>query len=596
MKVTYAQLSSAGPVRSNNEDWVGFWEPSDEQEYRTRGAIAALADGVGGHGEGEVASRLAVETALRRFQGIKAGTVAKQALLQMFNEANTAVYDRSMFDREQGRMATTLTIAIFRNNEINIGHVGDCRAFVIQGGKITQLTTDHNYAATQVKLGLISAKDAAMSDMRCMLTRSIGREITVQVDYHTAQVTGGDILVQCSDGMHFCVTDQEILEIVGRMSPDQACRELVQLAERRGTDDNLSVQIARVEKVTMLSYFRGQPIYHDNEVAMPNEAEIGEVLDNRFQIESLISRSGMASIYKVRDLKTGLPAAVKIPLMKYESDPAFFSRFQREEEIGNTLNHPNILHMIKVEEKHRPYIAMELLEGQTLRQVLNNVKKFPVDEALPIVSSICDAVQHMHDKNIVHRDLKPENIMVCNDGTIRIMDFGIAKAGGMRRITFTGFSPAMGTPDYMAPEQVKGKRGDARTDIYSLGAILYEMLTGQPPFEGTNPLAIMNARLVGDPIAPRKLIPEIPPQVEEIILHAMEMRPENRYPSCSAMKEDLDAPDKVEVTGRAERLRPPAEWKGGKRYLWIVLLALVPLAIFGLLFIIGHLPGLNGGK
>jgi serine/threonine protein phosphatase PrpC len=597
VKVTYAQISSAGPVRPNNEDWVAFWEPGDDQEYRTRGAVAALADGVGGHGEGEVASRLAVETALRRFQELKPNTTARQALWQMFSAANTAVYDRSMFDREQGRMATTLTIAILRNNEIDIGHVGDCRAFLIQGGKITQITTDHNLAASQVKLGLLSAKDAAQSDLRCMLTRSVGREMTIQVDYHTLQVNSGDILVQCCDGVHFCVTEQEILEIAGRLSPDEACRELLQLAERRGTDDNLSVQIARVEKVTTLSYFRGQPIYHDNEVAMPNEVEIGEVLDNRFQIESLISRSGMASIYKARDLTTGMPVAVKVPFMKYESDPAFFSRFQREEEIGKTLNHPNILHVIPVEDKHRPYIAMELLDGQTLRQVLNNVKKIPVHEALAIATSVADAMQHMHEKNIVHRDLKPENIMVNKDGSIRIMDFGIAKAAGLRRITFTGFSPAMGTPDYMAPEQVKGKRGDARTDIYSLGAILYEMITGQTPFEGTNPLAIMNARLLGDPIAPRKLDPEISPQVEEIVLHAMEQRPENRYVSAATMKAELDAPEKVEVTGRAERLRPPAEWKGGRRYLWIIILALVPFAVFGLLYLIGHLPpGLTGGK
>ena len=142
-----------------------------------------------------------------------------------------------------------------------------------------------------------------------------------------------------------------------------------------------------------------------------------------------------------------------------------------------------------------------------------------------IASRICDALEYMHSQNIVHRDLKPENIMICDDGSMRIMDFGIAKAAGMRRLTFAGFSTAMGTPDYMAPEQVKGKRGDARTDIYSLGAILYEMLTGAPPFEGSNPFAIMNARLIGDPVAPRKLNPEFSPQVEEIILHAMERQP-----------------------------------------------------------------------
>ncbi len=136
----------------------------------------------------------------------------------------------------------------------------------------------------------------------------------------------------------------------------------------------------------------------------------------------------------------------------------------------------------------------------------------------------------MHDHEVIHRDLKPDNIMICNDGSIRIMDFGIAKLEGMRRLTFGGFTPAMGTPDYIAPEQVKGKRGDARTDIYSLGALLYEMVTGVPPFEGATPFIIMNARLTGDPPAPRKRNPNISPQVEEIILHAMERQPHRSLP------------------------------------------------------------------
>ena len=160
----------------------------------------------------------------------------------------------------------------------------------------------------------------------------------------------------------------------------------------------------------------------------------------------------------------------------------------------------------------------------------------------------------MHKKNVIHRDLKPENVMLCNDGSLRIMDFGIAKAAGLRRLTFTGFSPVMGTPDYMAPEQVKGKRGDERTDIYSLGAMLYEMVTGAVPFEGANPYIIMNSRLTGDPPAPRKVHSDIPPQVEEIILHAMERNPAERYPSAAAMKAELDDPEKVELTGRCDRL------------------------------------------
>ncbi len=513
----------------------------------------------------------------------------RQALFQMFTAANTSVYDRGMSNRAtEGRMATTLTIALFRNNEVNIGHVGDCRAFLIQNGRISQITADHNYAATQLKLGLISAKDAAASDLRCMLTRSIGREITIQVDYHTIQINRGDILVQCSDGLHFCVTEQEILEIVGRSSPELACRELIQMAERRGTDDNLSVQIVHVDKVNTLSYFRGQPVYHETEIHMPHEVGVGDVLDDRFQIESVISRSGMASIFKARDLTNGQTVAVKVPLMQYESDPAFYSRFQREEQIGHTLDHPGVLRLIRLDDKSRPYIAMEYLDGHTLRQVLNDVKVVPVGEAVDIASNLCDALGHMHQKNIVHRDLKPENIMICNDGSTRIMDFGIAKAGGLRRITFTGFSPAMGTPDYMAPEQVKGKRGDVRTDIYSLGAILYEMITGQAPFEGTNPLAIMNARLLGDPVAPRKLNPLISPQVEEIVLHALEQRPENRYQSAAEMKADLENPQGVVVTGRADRLRPPVEWKPSRGIVMYVVFALLPVIVFGLMYLYFH--------
>jgi serine/threonine-protein kinase len=177
----------------------------------------------------------------------------------------------------------------------------------------------------------------------------------------------------------------------------------------------------------------------------------------------------------------------------------------------------------------------------------------------------------MHSQGIVHRDLKPENVMLCRDGSLRIMDFGIAKAAAMRRLTFAGFSPSMGTPDYMAPEQVKGKRGDERTDIYALGAILYEMVTGNAPFEGANPYLIMNARLVGDPIAPRIRNSHVPPEVEETILHAMERDPRDRYQTAAEMKADLDHPDQVALTGR-------------RRFRTGILMLLVPVIVFGFLF------------
>ena len=591
MDLTYAELSSTGPVRPKNEDFLGFFQPSDLEEQRNRGAVAAIADGVGGQGHGELASRLAIEAVLKNFQDGPGGLQPKQAIWRMFTAANLAVYDRSMDQRDQGRMATTLTVSLFRNNEVTIGHVGDCRVYLIHRGLAKQITTDHSYAAMQLRLGLISPQEAATSDMRCVLTRSLGKDPTVQVDYYTIQVNQGDYLVQCCDGIHNCVAPEEFGEIVTHASPDDACRELAALAVKRGTDDNLSVQIVRIDRVEDVMFYRGQPIYQDRELPTSHEIEVGQVLDNRFRITDLISRSGMASIFKAQDLQSGEPVALKIPFMQFESDPAFFSRFQHEESIGKSLRHPFILRILPVEEKSRPYIVMEFLQGQTLRQVMQSVERMPVQDALAIACRICDALEYLHGQNVVHRDLKPENIMLCDDGSIRLMDFGIAKAAGLRRLTFSGFSAALGTPDYMAPEQVKGKRGDARTDIYSLGVMLYEMVTGSLPFEGTNPYAIMHARLAGDPVAPRKWNPELSPQLEEILLHALERQPYDRYPSAAAMKAELEAPDSVPLTGRCDRLRPQAPWSDRwRRVRWIVLAILAPIIIFGLMYFLAHNP------
>jgi serine/threonine-protein kinase len=590
MDLTFAQLSDAGPVRTNNEDSLDFWRPPDEEEERLRGSVALLADGIGGQGKGEVASRLAVDTALQKFREARPDTAPNQLLWQMFTAANLAVYDAGMQERDgQGRMGTTLTAALFRNNEVTVGHVGDCRTYLVQNGRIRRLTTDHSYVGMQLKLGLITEQEAMASQFRNLLTRSVGKEPMIQVDYYSAVLHPGDLLVQCTDGLHGCVADHEMLEIATHHSPAEAARLLLDLAMKRQTGDNLSVQVVRIDRVETLLYYRGVPIFQETpDLTMSTEVQVGQVLDNRFHITDLVNRSGMASIFKGTDLSTGRTVAVKVPFMQFESDPGFFDRFQREEAIGRALDHPYILHIVPVENKSRPYIAMEFLEGQTLRKQMQTVRPTPEADALKIAARIAEALEYLHGKNVVHRDLKPENVMLCSDGSIRIMDFGIAKAAGMRRLTFTGFTAAMGTPDYMAPEQVKGKRGDARTDIYSLGAMLYEMVTGATPFEGSNPYMVMNARLTGDPTAPRDVNSDVSPQVEEIVLHALEQSPSKRYQTAAAMREELEHPEKVEVTGRCERLRAPRPWKVHWRRAWrfglLILIPVVVLAAFLIFF------------
>ncbi len=589
MKLTYAELSSVGPVRPHNEDFVHFWESVDEGEQTTRGAIALIADGLGGHGDGEVASRLAVETALAIFRDADPATTDNQLLSRLFKAANLAVYDAGMQTDEAHRMATTLTVSLFRRKEVAVGHVGDSRAYLVRQQQIRQLTSDHTYAEAQLKMSLISKAEAMSSELRTLLTRSIGQEPTVQVEFGRHVLRNGDVIVHCTDGLHACVTENEIRDCVNRMRPGQACEHLVQLATKRGSEDNISIQVVRVDNVPRVGYYRGAVAYLASPAApATSEIQAGQVLDERFEIVDIINRSAMSSVFKAKDLKSGQTVALKVPLPSLEGDPAAFSRFQREEEIGRSLDHPSILKIFTIDDKakSRPYFVMEYLEGQTLEQRMQQVRPLPEPEALRIVSQICDALDYLHKHGIVHRDLKPQNVMLCHDGSLRIMDFGIAKAAASRRLTFGGLSPTMGTPDYMAPEQVKGQRGDERTDLYSLGAILYEMVTGHVPFEGANAFAVMNARLVGDPVAPRSHNPAIRPQVEEIVLHAMARDPGDRYRSAGAMKADLDAPEHVAVTGRASRLTVPVLWKSRWRTVRVVLLmVLVPVALFFLFFL-----------
>jgi serine/threonine protein kinase len=308
----------------------------------------------------------------------------------------------------------------------------------------------------------------------------------------------------------------------------------------------------------------------------------GQLLDDRFLITEILSRSGMATIFKAEDTHNqNQPVAVKVPHLEYESDPGFFSRFQREEKIGLELNHPFLLKFVPVDQKSRPYIVTEYLSGCTLEHLLKAMRPLPEKDAIKISSLICQALQSMHDHGVIHRDLKPQNIMICKDGSIRIMDFGIARDQHSRRITHVGNTPTMGTPDYMAPEQVKGKRADQRTDIYNLGALLYEMLTGVTPFQNENPWAALNARVTGDPVAPRKLNPDLSAQAEEIVLRALQRDPGARYPTAAAMKAELDTVEQVRVTGLAEHLREPGPWKPGFFQRPVVLAAglLSPLGI-----------------
>jgi serine/threonine-protein kinase len=309
-----------------------------------------------------------------------------------------------------------------------------------------------------------------------------------------------------------------------------------------------------------------------------------------FRIEAFVVRTCMTSIYRATDLRTGQLVAIKIPHPELECDPAFYSRFQRELAIGKKLKHPGVVHMIESGDMDQLCIVMEWIDGLFLREILTREGKLPVERATRIAMGVCEALDYIHSQGVVHRDLKPENIMVGEGDAIKLIDFGIAAAEGMRRLTFSKFSNAMGTPDYISPEQIKRKRSDGRSDVYALGVILHEILTGQTPFDGPNPFAVMNDRLVNDPPSAREINPEVSVQMQEILYRAMERDPDDRYVGAREFAAALAHPENVEVVDRsAPKQGKPVRLPLMKRILSYIVFLMIPVVLLTLLLLVTRL-------
>ncbi len=320
-----------------------------------------------------------------------------------------------------------------------------------------------------------------------------------------------------------------------------------------------------------------------------NTYEAGDMLDH-YRIEAAIAQTGMSALYRATDLNSMRRVAIKVPLEQMEADPVLIERFRREQEIGQLLDHPGIVKTFNGEERSRLYMVMEWVDGRLLRTILNEEKKLPTERAVKIALGICDALDYMHKRGIVHRDLKPENVMVGEDDQIKLIDFGIAMKEDARRLTFVNVSSLLGTPDYISPEQVKGGRGDQRSDIYSVGIILYEMLTGSVPFVGPNPLAVMNERLLNDVKSPRELNAEVSPELEEILYRALEREPRHRYATASEMMWDLEHQEQVGIEPRGARPAGIGEKRAplNKKVLLYAVMALVPVLLFGLMLLMAR--------
>jgi eukaryotic-like serine/threonine-protein kinase len=267
------------------------------------------------------------------------------------------------------------------------------------------------------------------------------------------------------------------------------------------------------------------------------------LLGSRYEIGETLGYGGMAEVHRGRDVRLGREVAVKVLRADLARDPSFQARFRREAQAAASLNHPAIVAVYDTGEEdvygNQPYIVMEYVEGRTLRDVLKTEGRLMPRRAMEIVADVCAALDFSHRNGIIHRDVKPGNVMITWTGAVKVMDFGIARAVADNAATVTQTAAVIGTAQYLSPEQARGETVDARSDVYSTGVLLFELITGHPPFTGDSPVAVAYQHVRENPPPPSTINPDVPPELDAIVLKAMAKNPANRYQSAAEMRADL---------------------------------------------------------
>jgi len=287
-------------------------------------------------------------------------------------------------------------------------------------------------------------------------------------------------------------------------------------------------------------------------------------LSDRYELGDILGFGGMSEVHLARDVRLHRDVAVKVLRADLARDPSFYLRFRREAQNAAALNHPAIVAVYDTGEADTPagplpYIVMEYVEGVTLRDIVHTDGPMEPQRAIEVIADACQALNFSHQHGIIHRDVKPANIMISKTGAVKVMDFGIARALADTGNPMTQTAAVIGTAQYLSPEQARGEKVDARSDVYSLGCVLYEMLTGEPPFVGDSPVAVAYQHVREDPVPPSQRYAGISPELDAVVLKALAKNPENRYQTAAEMRTDLirvhsgEAPDAPKVFTDAER-------------------------------------------
>ena len=515
-------------IKEENQD--AFAANNPEGITRSmKGITLCIADGLSSASRARDASNTSVTTFMQDYYATPDTWSVRESAARVLTSLNTWLYQQGVqtSNRHSGNMLTTFSGIICKSRSLHILHVGDSRVYRIREGILELLTRDHSHQYGN----------------QAILSRALGMDNRLEVDYSQHDIEAGDIYLLSTDGVHDFVSEPEILELAltFELSWEEKAKKLAERALTHGSHDNLSC---------LFGFIKALPNADINEahrqltsLVIPPPLNTGMKLDH-YEIQKVLFNGTRSRLYLVTDGEKQM--ALKVPSENFSDDPQYLEGFIREQWIGQQIDHPNIMQVYQKPQNSKfMYLLTEYIEGNDLRQWIYDNPNPSLDAVRQIADQLASALRAFQRKSMVHRDLKPENVMLTPDGHIKLIDFGTVIASGLAEISsIVDDSTPVGSVNYIAPEYLMGEAGVHRSDIFSLGVILYEMLCGKLPFkEAKSNNVVQKSYSDWEYIPIRQVRKDIPLWLDVTLEKACSPSPRDRYPALSELQTDLRKPN-----------------------------------------------------
>ena len=567
LKISVGQHTDKGR-KEINQDFYGVYIPKEPQ-LSSKGIAIALADGISSSEVSQVASQAAVSSFLEDYFCTSEAWSVKKSAQQVLTATNSWLYSQTRqsqyrYEKDRGYVCT-LSAMVLKSTTAHIFHIGDTRIYRLRDNTLEQLTEDHRLW---------------ISNEQSYLSRGLGINPQLEIDYKTLQIELGDIFLFASDGVYEFASTQFIVNAIKQHGADldEAAKVLVNEAFSNGSNDNLTAQIVRVDELPNRD--ANEILQQLTELPFPPILEARTLFDG-YKIIREVHASSRSHVYLAMDAETHTQVIIKTPSIDLQGDPAYLERFLMEEWIARRINSPYVLKpCLQTRKRNFLYIVTEYIEGQTLTQWMIDHPKPDLETVRGIVEQIAKGLRGFHRMEMLHQDLRPENIMIDNTGTVKIIDFGSTSVAGIMEMSRAFEQPnILGTAQYTAPEYFLGESGSSRSDLFSLGVIAYQMLTGKLPY-GTQVAKTRTKaaqrNLIYDPL--REYRREIPVWIDDALMKALHPDPNKRYEELSEFIYDMRHPNKVYLN----KARPPllernpiAFWQGVSFILAMIIVILL---------------------